>query len=255
MNTIGIIPVRMASSRFPGKPLAKILDIPMVGHVYFRSTMNRSLKDVYIATCDKEIQDYARLIKAKAVMTKDTHPRASDRTAEAVAKIEKQTQKKVDIVVMIQGDEPMLRPEMIDLSLMPFKKEKGIEVVNLMACLESHTEEEDPNEIKVVVDKNDFALYFSRRPIPFSRDGNLKEKRLKQVCIIPFKRKFLTKFNELPSTPLEIAESVDMLRILEHGGKVKMAMSPYRTYSVDTPEDLRHVEGLLRNDPLISKYS
>src|SRR5207247_2571198 len=132
--------------------------------------------------------------------------------------------KAIDIVVMIQGDEPMLRPEMIDLSLKPFKSDKGIEVVNLMAHLESEKEEEDPNEIKVVVDQDNFALYFSRRPIPFSRDGNLKAKakRLKQVCIIPFKRKFLTQFNELPSTPLEIAESVDMLRILEHGGKVKM---------------------------------
>ena len=254
MNIIGIIPVRMASSRFPGKPLAKILDIPMVGHVYFRSKMNRALKDVYIATCDKEIADYAKTINAKVVMTKDTHQRASDRTAEAVTKIEKQTKKKIDVVVMIQGDEPMLRPEMIDLSLKPFKKEKGIEVVNLMAHLESQAEEDDPNEIKVVIDKNNFALYFSRRPIPFSRNGSPKEKRLKQVCIIPFKRKFLTKFNELPSTPLEITESVDMLRILEHGGKVKMAMSPYQTYSVDTPEDLRQVEGLLKNDPLIARY-
>ena len=254
MNTIGIIPVRMAASRFPGKPLAKILGIPMAGHVYFRSKMNRSLSEVYFATCDKEIEDYGRSIGAKVIMTKTTHQRASDRTAEAVEKIEKQTKKKVDVVVMIQGDEPMLMPEMIDLSLKPFKKEKGFGVINLMAHLESEAEENDPNEIKVVVDPNNFALYFSRRPIPFHRPGSPKQKRLKQVCIIPFKRDYLTKFNRLPSTPLEIAESVDMLRILEHGDKVKMVMSPYQTYSVDTPEDLRHVEGRLKNDPLVSRY-
>src|SRR3989338_8650143 len=110
LNIIGIIPARMGSSRFPGKPLAKILGMPMVGHVYFRSKMSKILNDVYIATCDKEIGDYADSIGAKWAMTKDTHERASDRCAEAMLKIENETGEKVDIAVMIQGDEPMIFP-------------------------------------------------------------------------------------------------------------------------------------------------
>lgn len=254
MKVVGIIPARMDSSRYPGKPLKKILGIPMIGHVYFRSKMSKSLSEVYIATCDEAIVDYAKTIGAKAVLTKDTHERASDRVAEALLTIEEETGDKIDIIVMIQGDEPMLTPEMVDLSIEPFIKEPSTLVVNLMAPLKSKLEQEDPNEVKVVVDKFNNALYFSREPIPSWKKGATVVPMMKQVCIIPFTRDFLIKFNELESTPLEKIESVDMLRVLEHGYSVKMVKCDLETYSVDTVEDLRVVEQEMSKDAFCEKY-
>lgn len=255
MKTVGIIPARMESSRFPGKPMAKIINVPMVGHVYFRSKMCKSLHEVYVATCNREIASYIESIGGKAIMTDNTHERASDRTAEAMLTIEKNSGNKLDIVVMIQGDEPMLYPEMIDKAIKPMLEDNTIQVVNLMSPLTSKEEQEDINEVKVVVDLKGFALYFSREPIPSWKKGAKKVPMYKQVCIIPFRRDFLTKFNELAPTPLEIVESVDMLRILEHGYKVKMVLTEFETYSVDTLEDLKEVENLMKNDNLVSKYT
>jgi len=255
VEIIGIIPARMASSRFPGKPMAGIMGIPMIGHVYHRTKRCKSLGEVYVATCDKEIADYIESIDGKAVMTADTHERASDRTAEAMLKIERQINKRIDIVVMVQGDEPMLYPEMIDNSIKPMLEDESIQTVNLMSGLKSIEEQEDPNEVKVVVDLNSFALYFSREPIPSRKKGAKDVPMYKQVCIIPFRRDFLIKFSRLAPTPLEISESVDMLRILENGYKVKMVFSQYDTYSVDTIEDLRRVESFMINDPLMKTYS
>jgi 3-deoxy-manno-octulosonate cytidylyltransferase (CMP-KDO synthetase) len=255
MNVIGIIPARMGSSRFPGKPLASINGIPMLGHVYFRSVMSRSLADVYIATCDDAIRDYASSIKAKCIMTSPAHERASDRAAEALLKVEAEAGRQADIVVMIQGDEPMLRPEMIDDAVSPMLKEVDIKVVNLMAPLLTREEHEDPHEVKVVVDRTNYALYFSREPIPSRKKGTTDLPMLKQVCIIPFRRDFLLAFNRLEPTPLEKIESVDMLRVLEHGHRVKMVLSRWQTYSVDTPADLEKVERLMRSDPLVGEYA
>ena len=254
MNIIGLIPARMASSRFPGKPLAKISGVPMLGHVYSRSKLCQLLTDVYVATCDKEIMDYIESIGGKAVMTANTHERASDRVAEAMMKIEQATAKQINIVVMIQGDEPMVYPEMIEEAVKPMIDDAKIQVVNLMAPLKSKEEHEDANEVKVVVDKNNFALYFSREPIPSRKKGANIVPMYKQVCIIPFKRDFLIKFNELPATPLEIVESVDMLRVLEHGYKVQMILTKFETYSVDTPDDLTKTENLMKKDELILRY-
>ena len=254
MDIIGIIPARMASSRFPGKPMAKICGIPMVGHVYLRSRMCKTMKEVYVATCDTEIADYVKSIGGKAVMTASTHERASDRVAEAMLKVEKETKREAGIAVMIQGDEPMIHPDMLDESVAPMLKDGSIQVTNLMSPLKDIKEHGDPNEVKVVVDRNGFALYFSREPIPSRRKGVKEVPMLKQVCVIPFRRDFLIKFNRLQPTPLEIAESVDMLRILEHGYKVKMVMTGYETYSVDTPDDLKHVEKLLAKDALFPMY-
>lgn len=254
MNIIGIIPARMASSRFPGKPLAKICGIPMVGHVFFRSRMSKALSEVYVATCDKVIYEYINSIGGKAVMTSDTHERAPDRTAEAILKIEEDTRKKTDIVVMIQGDEPMLYPEMIDEAIRPFFEDGAVQVSNLMAPLASRQEHDDPHEIKVVVDLNNYALYFSREPIPSWKKGAKEVPMYKQVCIIPFRRDFLIKFNALAPTPLEAVESVDMLRVLEHGYKVRMVHTQFSTYSVDTPDDLEFVQKLMETDNLIPRY-
>lgn len=256
LNIIGIIPARMGSSRFPGKPLEKILGVPMVGHVYHRSKMSGSLDSVYIVTPDKKIAEYARSIGASVVMGRNDHPRCSDITAEAMLKIEAETGKRLDIVVMIQGDEPMIVPEMIDLSLRPFFEEEGINIVNLMAPIRSEEEHNDPNCPKVVVDKNNFALYFSREPIPSKKiRDNSWYPRYKQVCIIPFTRNFLLEFNNLEPVPLETIESIDTNRLLVNGHKVKMVLEDFETYSVDTPDDLKKVEKHMSNDPLVKEYA
>jgi len=254
VRIIGIIPARMASSRFPGKPLAKILGIPMIGHVWFRSKMNRTLDEVYVATCDKEVLDYVESIGGKAIMTSDSHERGTDRIAEALEKIESTTNNRVDIVVNIQGDEPMLFPEMIDEAVAPMLADESIVTTNLMAPMKTAEEHADPNEVKVVVDNSSYALYFSREPIPSRKKGTTQLPMLKQVCIIPFRRDFLFSFNRFDPTPLEKIESVDMLRALEHGYKVKMVLTKFETYSVDTPEDLKNVEQRMKDDQLLKKY-
>lgn len=254
MNIIGIIPARMASSRFPGKPLAKICGIPMVGHVYLRSKKSRLLNNVYIATCDEEIREYGKRLNAEIIMTKDTHKRATDRCAEAMLKAEKKTGEKTDIIVMIQGDEPLVRPQMIDAAIRPMLKDKNIGVVNLSRKIRDNDEFIDPNCIKVVVDNTGYAMYFSREAVPSGAKWEGEIPMLKQVCIIPFRRDFLLKFNRLKPTLYEEIESIDMLRVLGHGYKVKMACSPVNTYSVDTPADLKRVEELMLADNLMRIY-
>ena len=255
MNIVAIIPARMGSSRYPGKPLAKIHGVPMVGHVALRTAMSKTLSGTYIATCDQEIMDYAASINIPGIMTADTHTRCTDRTAEALLKIEAMTGKRVDIVVMVQGDEPMLTPDMIDAALEPLLADPTLNVVNLMADIKTVEAFEDPNEVKVVVDKDNNALYFSREPIPSRKKGVTEVPMRKQVCIIPFRRDYLLHFNAMPEMPLEIIESVDMMRILEQGDKVRMVPVDIETCSVDTPEDLVHVEALMQGDKLRLGYS
>ena len=187
-------------------------------------------------------------------MTADTHNRCTDRTAEAVLKIERESGKKVDIVVMVQGDEPMTTPEMIDAAVEPMLNDSSVNVVNLMADIPSIEDFENPNEVKVVVNLKNEALYFSREPVPSRKKGVDKVPMKKQVCIIPFRRDYLMHYNDLPETPLEIIESVDMMRILEHGDKVHMVQTNARTLSVDTPEDRVAVENQMRGDPLLKLY-
>tara|TARA_B100000963_G_C22620073_1_gene669477 strand:+ start:1059 stop:1745 length:687 start_codon:yes stop_codon:yes gene_type:complete len=226
----------------------------MIGHCLKRTQMCKDLSETYVATCDSEIYDFVLSIGGKSIMTSDAHERATDRSAEAISKIEKETGTEVDIVVMIQGDEPMVTPEMISESLSPFFLDEEVNVVNLMAKIDTVEEFEDPNEVKVVVDNNNFALYFSREPIPSRKKGIEKVQMLKQVCIIPFKKKYLTKFNSMRETPLEVIESVDMMRILEHGEKVKMVMTNKMSYSVDTEEDRLKVEKAMKGDSLLKQY-
>ena len=157
---------------------------------------------------------------------------------------------------MIQGDEPMVMPGMIDAAVAPLLDCPGeIKITNLMAPLKTKDEHEDPNEVKVVVDKNNFALYFSREPIPSRKKGGETIPMLKQVCIIPFERDFLLTYNKMEQTPLEMIESVDMLRLLENGLKVKMVPSRFNTYAVDTIEDLNSVKEKMEGDNFVKLYS
>lgn len=251
---VAIIPARMGSTRFPGKPMAKIHGVPMVGHVYFRTKMCSLLRETYVATCDQEIYDYISSVGGKAIMTSDSHERCSDRTAEAMLKVESAMGGKIEIVVMVQGDEPMVAPEMIKAAVNPMLGDPSIQVVNLMARMKTVDEFEDPNEVKVVVGLNNRALYFSREPIPSRRKGVINVPMFKQVCIIPFRRDYLLEFNSLPATPLERIESVDMMRVIEHGEHVYMVITDAETLSVDTPEDLKRVVELMKDDALINGY-
>lgn len=255
MNIIAIIPARMGSSRFPGKPLADIHGIPMVGHVTIRTAMCPSLSSTWIATCDQVVMDYAESAGLNAIMTADTHVRCTTRTSEAMLGIEARTGKRADIVVMVQGDEPMVTPEMIEAAVAPMLADSSINVVNLMADLETEEEFEDPNEVKVVTNLKGDALYFSREPIPSRRKGTPHVPMKKQVCIIPFRRDYLLKFNAMAETPLEIIESVDMMRILEHGENVRMIPTATSTLSVDTQADLDRVRIMMQNDALRLTYT
>jgi len=251
---IAIIPARLGSSRFPGKPLAPIHGIPMVGHVYFRTRQCGLLAETYVATCDQEIFDYVQGIGGQAIMTAHTHERCTDRCAEAMLKVEAATGRRVDIMVMVQGDEPMVTPEMVEEAVRPLLKDPTLQVVNLMAPMKTVAEFEDPNEVKVVVGLDGRALYFSREPIPSRRKGIADVPMLKQVCVIPFRRDYLLKFNALPQMPLEKIESVDMLRIIEHGERVQMVRTELQTLSVDTPGDLARVQELMAGDRLMAHY-
>jgi len=255
MKVIAIIPARMGSSRFPGKPLAKIHGVPMIGHCYYRTRMCEDLFETYVATCDEEIYNYIVSIGGKCIMTSDTHERATDRTAEAMLTVEQDLGEKVDVVVMVQGDEPMVTPEMISESLTPFSNNDSVNFVNLMARIETVKEFEDPNEVKVVVDKNNDAIYFSREPIPSRKKGFDDVPMLKQVCIMPFRRDYLLKFNEMEETELEQIESVDMMRVIENCGKIRMVMTEAKSYSVDTEQDRLNVENAMINDQLMSTYN
>lgn len=248
---IGIIPARMGSSRFPGKPLVDICGIPMIQHVYQRASMTEALASVHVATCDQVIADAVTGFGGRVVMTSKNHERCTDRVAEAVDKIGLSPD---DMVVNIQGDEPLLHPNMIDAVLAPLMDNESLQTAHLVAEIMSDDEWKDPNEVKVVFDLQYNTLYCSREPIPSSKKGETGFRRWKQVCIISFRSSFLRTFNSLPQTPLEIVESVDMMRCVEHGYQVRCVVSPWQTVSVDTSRDLERCKILMEQDPVARTY-
>ena len=254
MRIVAVIPARMASTRFPGKPMALIHGIPMIGHCFLRVRMCADIQETYVATCDKEIYDYIESIGGQAVMTSSRHERASDRAAEAMLELENRSGERIDILVMVQGDEPMDTPQMIHDALQPMIEDSMTNVVNLMGVIESIEEFEDPNTVKVVVGPDSNAIYFSREPIPSRKKTDDNVPMLKQICIIPFQRDYLLEFNQTPQTSLEKIESVDMMRVIESGGSVKMVMTSEQSFGVDTVEDLKKVEQRMSSDVLLDQY-
>src|SRR3982751_1417792 len=182
MKTIAVIPARMGSTRFPGKPLARLLGRPMLEHVYKRVALSQSLDTTYIATCDQEIRRAAEDFGAQVIMTADTHERASDRVAEAVAGTD------AELIVMVQGDEPMTHPEMVDAAVVPFQSDPQLGCVNLVRTIDNKADFHDPNTIKVVMNQQGDAIYMSRQPIPTAPASSASEfshpSAYKQVCII-----------------------------------------------------------------------
>lgn len=253
MKAVAILPARMGASRFPGKPLAKILGMPMIGHCYFRTKLCPGLAETYVATCDTEIADYIQSIGGKAVMTSSSHNRATDRTAEAIMKIEAETGERVDIVIMMQGDEPLILPETIGETLSHFN-DPDVEIVNIMSRLRTEEHFKDKNNVKVVVNHRMDALYFSREPIPSAWKGSENLPMYMQVGVIAFRRDVLIRFNSMPETTLEKIESVDMNRVLETGGRIRMVLTEATTIGVDTRQELEDVARIMKDDPLLEKY-
>ena len=253
MKAIAVIPARMGASRYPNKPMAKILGMPMVGHCYFRTKLAPGVAETYVATCDAVIAEYVASIGGKAVMTSTSHTRATDRTAEAVSKIGAETGERVDVVIMVQGDEPLILPETIGETLRHFD-DPAIDIVNIMSRLRTPEQFADKNNVKVVVNERMDALYMSREPIPSPWRGTENHPMYMQVGVIAFRRDALTRFNAMPQTTLEKIESVDMNRVLETGGRIRMVLTEAVTLGVDTPQELAQAEALLRGDPLAAKY-
>jgi 3-deoxy-manno-octulosonate cytidylyltransferase (CMP-KDO synthetase) len=253
MKIIGIIPARMAATRFPNKPMANIDGMPMIGHCYFRSKMCTSLDELYVATCDHEIYEYIISVGGNAIMTSDVHERATERTAEALVNVEKISNITYDIVVMIQGDEPLIDPNMINESIKPILNDDNV-VSNLMTPLNNIEEAKNKNFVKVVTDIKGKALYMSREPIPSPSKYNEQINYYRQLGLIAFSRDAILNFVSLPTTRLEMIESVDMNRLLEHQIPIQMSITNYEADSVDTLEDLKRVETKMKVDKLYNKY-
>jgi len=250
-RAICVIPARMASSRFPGKPLAKMLGLPLILHVWHRCRLFVGFERVVVATCDKEILEVARAAGAEAVMTAPTHERATDRVQEAIAQLRLGLAED-DLVVMVQGDEALMSPALAEMIVTTYERDRPA-VVNLGSRLMRDEDHDDINTVKVVADPNDRVLYFSRAPIP-SRARVKAVPMYQQTGVMGFAAAFLDRFSALPQTPLEIIESVDMLRVLEHGLPISLVRTDRETIGVDTPADLARAENMLRGDPVTERY-
>jgi len=246
---ICVIPARLGSYRFRDKPFVNICGKPMIEHVYKRADMTDFLDGTYIATPNHEIKERVEAFGGKVIMTGNQHRRASERVAEAAMILGNDA----DIIINLQGDEPLVNPEMLRLAVEPLIQDTSIVCVNLAKRV-SQEYAEDRNEVKVVCDNDGYAMYFSREPIPSKWLGDKRFDCLVEVCVMPFTKESLQLYTSLEMTPLEEIESIDMLRWLEHGYRVKIIESPFETYSVDVPEDVKNVEKIMKNDPLLLKY-
>lgn len=248
MEVAAVIPARMGSTRYPGKPPCNIHGLSMIEHVYRRTDMSDSVDSTYVATPDKEIRKESESFGADVIMT-GAHTRATDRVAEAAEGLD------AEIIVVMQGDEPLVYPGMLDDAIQPLLENDTIKVTNLARPITEKSEYRDPNNVKLVVDQNRNGLYFSRSPVPNLHDVEFKTASIyHQVCVIPFRRELLFEFTQMDETPLERIESIDMLRLLENGYDIKVVKNDQETYPVDTPEDHEKVNEMMAKDSLFEEY-
>ncbi len=254
-KNICIIPARMGSSRFPGKPLALLLELPLILHVFFRCRLADGLDEVYVATCDDEIFECVETAGGKAVMTADRHERCTDRVSEAIVNLGLELDDD-DLLLMVQGDEVLVSPQMVS-EIITAHKTAASDVVNLVSRIYLLADLEDPNTVKVVSRPDGTALYFSRAPIPSVARAGLDIRDMpayQQTGVIGFRAPFLQTFSELAPTPLEKIESCDMMRVIEHGYQIQLIPTDTETIGVDTPADLQRAEAVLATDPITAKY-
>lgn len=236
-RVLGIIPARLASTRFPGKPLVPLNGKPMLQHVYERACLCRSLDQVLIATDDDAIAAASRAFGAPVQMTLPTHLSGTDRVAEVAGNHEH------GIVVNIQGDEPLIDPAAIDLAVRSLTDNPNAQMATLKRKIDRLDEITNPNVVKVVTDHRGFAIYFSRSPIPYNRGGAVTY--FKHIGLYVYRREFLLDYSDLPVGPLEQAERLEQLRALENGFAIHVAETQYESLGVDTPEDLVRVQAHL----------
>lgn len=254
MNIIGIIPARMASSRFPGKPMKLIYKIPMIGHCYLRSRLSKLLTKLYVATPDKEIYNYILSIGGQAIMTSHKHIMCNDRVFEAVDKIENKLKSKNQIIVNIQGDLPIIYPDMIDSLIMPLIKNKNIQSTTMIDEVQNNIEFNDPNRVKVVFDKNKDVILLTREAIPSNFKFKYKYKKYKHVAIRAYKRSIFDRIKKLKITPIEKIEGIDDLRLIENGIQIRIVLTKRITETVDTLRDLKKVTKMMKLDKLRHSY-
>jgi 3-deoxy-manno-octulosonate cytidylyltransferase (CMP-KDO synthetase) len=244
MIAIGVIPARYGSTRLPGKALLEIAGAPMLRHVFERAQAARRLDEVIVATDDVRIAAAVRDFGGEAVLTSPDHQSGTDRVAEACAG------RTFDVVVNVQGDEPLLDPSDVDALVAALEARSDAELATLAVELPAE-QASDPNAVKVALDRQGFALYFSRLPIPYRRDavpGTVPGTYLKHKGIYAYRADALRRFASLPPTPLEQAESLEQLRALEHGMRVYVVVSQHDSIGVDTPDDLERVRRIVERE-------
>lgn len=236
MEAVGIIPARFHSTRFEGKVLADIGGKPMIQHVWERAKQAKLLDDLIVACDDERIYKAVKDFGGNAVFTAKEHSSGTERISETVNPLD------VKIVVNIQADEPMIHPTMIDGIITELSADKALVVATVVKKIESPEEIDNPNVVKVVIDKNNFALYFSRSAIPFIRDEKPEEQvYYKHIGLYGYTKDFLFTYKNLPESKLEKLEKLEQLRILENGYRIKVVETKFETYGVDTTEDLIRV--------------
>ena len=252
MSVVGIIPARYQSTRLPGKPLADICGKPMIQHVYEKALQSGSLTSVTVATDDERIIRKVEEFGGNAVLTSSLHKSGTDRIAEALCKTDSED---IDLVVNIQGDQPLLNPAMVDEAIHPFFSDASLEMGTLSRRIDAQEEIKNPNVVKVVVNRAGFALYFSRSPIPYIRDQDYPVSFRKHIGTYVYRKDFLLKFTRMPQTNLEKAEMLEQLRALENGHRIKVVETRFDSVEVDTPEDLEKVRRIIGCTSSITSYS
>ena len=252
---IGVVPVRMDSSRFPGKPLFNIAGMPMLEHVWHRAKMYIKWDELFLATCDDEIMKFADSKNIPSIMTSDKHERALDRVAEAIENSDFEINED-DIVLNVQGDEPMMRPDMISATVKPMIDNADVNGVVLSMPIIDEAQFNDPNTLKIIHNIKGDILYTSRAPIPYCKEWSLDIDAKRIYGIFGFRWGFLRKFTKMPESPLELVEACDSNRLYDNGLTQRVAQYPYvDSFAVDTPEDAEKVEVFIKADPYWRKYN
>ncbi len=246
MKITAVIPARYASVRFPGKALAEIDGRPMIQHVYERTAQSKLVGRVIVATDDPRIADAVRSFGGEVAMTSSRHETGTDRLAEVAAGLDS------DIIVNVQGDEPLIDPAIIDMTLLPLLDEEDLQMGTVKTRIRCLHDFLSPNVVKVVTDNRGNAIYFSRSPLPFFRDKwkDLKDESFccgkllcyKHVGLYVYRRDFLLKFAAMPATFLEISEKLEQLRAIENGVRIRVVETEIESIGVDTPDDLLKVQ-------------